>query len=42
MTIIEQLRKALREYRGPITGDSIEAVWFRQAARQLLALEAQR
>jgi hypothetical protein len=40
MTIIEQLRAALQNYQGPITGNSIEAVWFRETARQLLALEA--
>jgi hypothetical protein len=41
MTIINQLKAAIAAYKGPITGDSIEAIWFREAARQLLALEAQ-
>lgn len=43
MTIIDQLRKAISEYRGPLPacGDSIEEVWLRQAFRQLLDLERQ-
>jgi hypothetical protein len=40
MNIINQLKTAITAYQGPITGDSIEAAWFRQAVRQLLALEA--
>jgi len=39
MTIIQQLKAALQAYEGPITGNSIEATWFRETARQLLALE---
>jgi hypothetical protein len=43
MTIIEQLRKAIQAYDGPLppTGDSIKEQWFRQAIAQLRALEAQ-
>lgn len=41
MTIVEQLRKAISEYKGPLpaTGNSIDEIWLRQACRQLLALE---
>ena len=41
MTIIEQLRQTIESYTGPLTGNSIEAVWFRQAAKQLLEMERQ-
>lgn len=43
MTIIEQLRQAIAQYRGPLpaTGNSIEEIWFRQAFQQLLDMERQ-
>lgn len=43
MTIIEQLRKAMSEYKGPLpaTGNSVEEIWFREAFKQLLAMEHQ-
>jgi hypothetical protein len=41
MSILEQLRKAISEYRGPLpaVGDSPEELWLRQAFKQLLELE---
>lgn len=39
--MIEQLKTAIRSYKGPMIGNSIEAVWFRGAVRQLLDLQAQ-
>lgn len=41
MTIIEQLKKSIENYKGPLVGNSIEAVWFRQAVKQLLDMERQ-
>lgn len=43
MAIIENLRKQIEAYEGPLPaiGDSIEEIWFRQAVRQLLDLERQ-
>lgn len=43
MSVVEQLRKALSEYKGPLpaAGNSVEEVWFRQAFKQLLDLERQ-
>jgi hypothetical protein len=44
MSILEQLRKAISEYRGPLpaVGDSPEELWLRQAFKQLLELETAR
>lgn len=43
MTILEQLRKAISEYKGPLpaTGNSIEEMWLRQAFKSLIELERQ-
>lgn len=43
MTIIQQLRKTIEAYQGPLPaiGNSIEEVWLRQAFQQLLELERQ-
>lgn len=43
MSVVEQLRKAISEYKGPLpaSGNSVEEVWLRGAFKQLLELERQ-
>jgi hypothetical protein len=37
-SVVDQLRSALANYKGPTTGNSIEAAWYQQARRQLRGL----